>query len=66
LKQNTSPDIKKLKFSELSWRMESIQNVTDFQGENYQKSDVPEVAQKVLRHWDPEANHYEVVETRLY
>lgn len=45
---------------------ESIQNVIDFQGENYQKSYVPEVAQKVLKRWDLEATHYELIETRLY
>ena len=45
---------------------ESLQNVIDFQGENYKRSYVPEVAQKVLKHWDLEATHYELIETRLY
>ena len=43
---------------------DSIQDVIDFQGEDYRKSYVPDVAQKVLKHWDPEAAHYELVETR--
>lgn len=45
---------------------ESLQNVIDFQGANYKKSYVPEVAQKVLKHWDLEATHYELIETRSY
>lgn len=45
---------------------ESLQNVIDFQGENYKRSYVPELAQKVLKHWDLEATHYELIETRLY
>ena len=45
---------------------ESLQNVIDFQGENYKRAYVPDVAQKVLRHWDLEAQHYELIETRIY
>ena len=45
---------------------ESIQNIIDFQGEKYQKSYVPEVAQRFLKHWDLEATHYELIETRYY
>jgi antibiotic biosynthesis monooxygenase (ABM) superfamily enzyme len=45
---------------------ESLQNVIDFQGKNYKISYVPEVAQKVLKRWDLEATHYELIEERLY
>jgi antibiotic biosynthesis monooxygenase (ABM) superfamily enzyme len=45
---------------------ESLQNVIDFQGENYKKAYVPDVAQKVLKRWDLEATHYELIETRQY
>ena len=45
---------------------ESLQNVIDFQGINYKRSYVPDVAQKVLKRWDLEAVHYELMETRLY
>ncbi|MFC1838944.1 antibiotic biosynthesis monooxygenase [Thermodesulfobacteriota bacterium] len=44
----------------------SIQNVIDFQGENYKKCYVPNAAQKVLKRWDQESVHYEIVETRNY
>lgn len=45
---------------------ESLQNVIDFQGENYKRSYVPDVAQKVLKRWDQEAAHYDLVEKRKY
>ncbi len=45
---------------------ESLQNVIDFQGEEYQKSYVPEAARKVLKRWDQESRHYELIETRTY
>ena len=45
---------------------ESLQNVIDFQGENYKRSYVPEAAQRVLKHWDQQATHYELIETRIY
>ena len=45
---------------------ESLQNVIDFQGVDYQKSYVPDAARKVLKRWDQEALHYELVETRAY
>ena len=43
---------------------DSIQNVIAFQGEDYQKSYIPDVAQSVLKRWDQEAAHYDLVETR--
>lgn len=45
---------------------ESLQNVVDFQGEDYKKCYVPEAAQKVLKRWDLESTHYELVESRDY
>lgn len=45
---------------------ESLQNVIDFQGEDYARCYVPDAAQKVLKHWEEYASHYEVRETRSY
>ena len=45
---------------------DSLQNVIDFQGEDYKKCYVPDVAKKVLKKWDLESTHYELVETRNY
>ena len=40
---------------------EALQNVIDFQGEDYTRAYVPDVAQAVLKRWDKVAAHYEVV-----
>ena len=45
---------------------DSLQNVIDFQGEDYKKCYVPDAAQRVLKHWDQESSHYETIETRNY
>lgn len=45
---------------------DSLQNVIDFQGENYERSYVPDSAQKLLKRWDQISAHYEVKETRIY
>ncbi len=45
---------------------ESLQNVIDFQGEDYTRAYVPQEAQQVLKLWDEFAAHYEAVETRSY
>ena len=45
---------------------ESLQNVIGLQGEDYKKSYVPDVAQKVLKRWDLEATHYDLIDTRKY
>ena len=45
---------------------ESLQNVIDFQGEDYKRCYVPDVAQKVLKRWDQESIHYELIEIRNY
>ena len=45
---------------------ESLQNVIDFQGDDYARSYVPDAARRVLERWDETSLHYEVKETRLY
>ncbi len=42
---------------------DSLQNVIEFQGENYERSYVPDAARAVLSHWDEVCVHYEVVES---
>lgn len=43
---------------------DSIQSVINFQGEDYARSYVPDVAQAVLSRWDQTAAHYEVLDER--
>ena len=45
---------------------DELQNVIDFQGEDYRRCYVPDAAQKVLKRWDPTSEHYEVLESRVY
>lgn len=45
---------------------ESLQNVIDFQGEDYARCYVPDVAQKVLKRCDQYSSHYNVVDARSY
>ena len=45
---------------------QSLQNVIDFQGEDYSRCYVPKEAQKVLKRWDQFSSHYESVESRDY
>ena len=45
---------------------QSIQNVIDFQGEDYARCYVPKEAQKVLKRWDEFSSHYEAIEKRNY
>lgn len=45
---------------------DSLQNVIDFQGEDYKKCYVPDAAQKVLKRWDQESAHFKTIETRNY
>ncbi|MDA8708275.1 hypothetical protein N9M10_02775 [Hellea sp.] len=40
---------------------DSLQNVIEFQGEDYARAHVPDVAQKVLKRWDQTAAHYDIV-----
>ena len=41
---------------------ESLQSVIDFQGDDYERAYVPEVARAVLKRWDDRAVHCEVVD----
>ena len=41
---------------------DSLQNVIDFQGEDYSRCYVPDVAQKVLKRWGQHSSHYEFIE----
>ncbi|MAU00835.1 MAG: antibiotic biosynthesis monooxygenase [Anaerolineaceae bacterium] len=45
---------------------DSLQNVIDFQGQEYTHAYVPDAAQKLLKRWDSHATHYEAVEFRKY
>ena len=45
---------------------DSLQNVIDFQGEDYERCYVPESAQKVLKRWDQKSAHYQEIEYRKY
>ena len=45
---------------------DSLQNVIEFQGDDYKKCYVPEAARKLLARWDQESTHYELVEAREY
>lgn len=43
---------------------DSLDSVKEFQGKEYEKSYVPERAQKLLKRWDAKAAHYTAVEKR--
>ncbi len=45
---------------------DSLQNVIDFQGQDYARAYIPEEARKVLERWDEHASHYEIKELRKY
>lgn len=45
---------------------DSINNVIDFQGENYERSYVPDAARKVLKRWDETSSHFETRDKRVY
>ena len=45
---------------------DSLQNVIDFQGENYAQAYVPDSARKVLKRWDQTSAHYDTREHRQY
>jgi len=45
---------------------DSLQNVIDFQGENYANAYVPDAAQAVLKRWDKTACHFEAIDKRDY
>ncbi len=43
-----------------------LQNVVDFQGDDYRRAYVPDAAREVLARWDETSQHYEVVESHAY
>lgn len=45
---------------------DSLQNVIEFQGDDYQRCYVPDAAQKVLKRWDQTSAHFKVQEVRSY
>lgn len=45
---------------------DSLQDVIDFQGEDYSRCYVPDAAQRVLKRWDQVSAHYETIESRKY
>jgi antibiotic biosynthesis monooxygenase (ABM) superfamily enzyme len=45
---------------------DSLQNVIDFQGQDYRRCYVPDAARKVLKRWNQVSDHYEVKEVRVY
>jgi len=45
---------------------DTIQNVIDFQGEDYQRCYVPDAAQKVLKRWNQISDHFEVRSEKIY
>lgn len=45
---------------------DSLQDVIDFQGEDYARAYVPEAAKRLLKRWDPVSGHYEAIEFKEY
>jgi len=45
---------------------DSLQNVIDFQGKNYERCYVPDAARLVLKRWEQVSAHYELIECRKY
>jgi antibiotic biosynthesis monooxygenase (ABM) superfamily enzyme len=45
---------------------DSLDDVIDFQGEDYARAYVPDAAQRVLRRWDDFSAHYEMIDSREY
>jgi len=45
---------------------DSLENIIELQGKDYEKSYIPDAARKVLKRWDQTAAHYEFVEKRSY
>jgi antibiotic biosynthesis monooxygenase (ABM) superfamily enzyme len=44
---------------------DSLEDVNGLQGDDYKKCYVPDIAQAVLKRWDQEAAHYEIVDTTM-
>ena len=45
---------------------DSLDNVIDFQGQDYEAAYVPEEARKILKRWDERSAHHEVRQVRRY
>jgi antibiotic biosynthesis monooxygenase (ABM) superfamily enzyme len=45
---------------------DTIQNVIDFQGEDYQRCYVPDAAKKLLKRWNQISDHFEVRSEKIY
>lgn len=45
---------------------DSLKNVIDFQGEDYERCYVPDAAQRVLKRWDQVSAHFDTIERREY
>ena len=45
---------------------DSLQNVINFQGEDYLRCYVPDAAKRLLNRWDQTSAHFEVREVRSY
>ena len=45
---------------------DALENVTAFQGADYARAHVPDIAQAVLKRWDQTARHYEHIKTVTY
>ncbi|WP_188257780.1 antibiotic biosynthesis monooxygenase [Pseudaminobacter soli (ex Zhang et al. 2022)] len=45
---------------------DSLENVIDFQGPDYEAAYVPAEARKILKRWDERSTHHEVRQTRNY
>ncbi|MCK7610912.1 antibiotic biosynthesis monooxygenase family protein [Roseibium sediminicola] len=44
----------------------TLEDIIAFQGPDYARCYVPDVAQKVLKRWDQTSQHYDLKETRSY
>ena len=45
---------------------DSLQNVVEFHGDDYERSYVPDAAKKILKRWDQTSAHFAVKEVRAY
>jgi len=45
---------------------ESIEDIVAFQGDDYERCYVPDIAQQVLKRWDQVSAHYDVKDVRTY
>jgi len=45
---------------------ESIENVIDFNGKDFERCYVPDAAKEVLERWNEFSSHYEAIESRVY